>query len=73
MTLMFIFAAGVHATGPASKMLRDAAIFHDEQRIKHLIDKEVQAMRQDDFQALSRAIGDLSKATDPLPPNSASY
>jgi hypothetical protein len=67
LTFALLFAAtGAHAASSGITMLRDAAILHDEQRIRLLIDKEVQAEHRRDFNALDKAIGALSNATDPL-------
>ena len=62
---LVLFATTAHATGFGSRMLRDAETFHDEQRIKSLIDKEVLAEDRGDAKALNKAILSLSKATDP--------
>jgi hypothetical protein len=64
LTMAILFAT--NARGSGLTMLRDAAILHDAQRIRLLIDKEVQAEHRRDFHALDQAIGALSKATDPL-------
>jgi hypothetical protein len=63
--LVLLFATRAHATNAGMTMLRHAAILHDDQRIKSLIHKEVQAEQRHDFQALKQAISALGKATDP--------
>lgn len=64
--LVLLFAASAsHATNVGMMMLRHAAILHDDQRIKSLIHKEVQAEQRHDFQALKQAISALGKAADP--------
>jgi hypothetical protein len=63
---ILLTAVGAQATTSAKTMLRDAAISHDEHRIRLLIDKEVQAEHRRNFHALDKAIGALSRATDPL-------
>ena len=65
--LVFLLATGAHATSVGMTMLRDAAILHDDQRIRTLIHKEVRAEQRGDFQAVKQAIGALGKATDPPP------
>jgi len=67
LTITILFAAtSAHANSSAKTMLRDAAILHDEQRVRLLIDNEVQAEHRRDFHALDQAIGALSRASDPL-------
>jgi hypothetical protein len=61
-----LFATNAHALSSGLTMLEDAAILHDQQQIRTLIDKEVQAEHRRDFPALDKAISALSKATDPL-------
>jgi hypothetical protein len=66
--LVLLFATGAsHATSVGMTMLRDAAILHDDQRIKSLISKEVRAEQRHDFQALKQAVSALGEATDPPP------
>jgi hypothetical protein len=66
--LVLLFAtSAVRATNIGMTMLREAAILHDDQRIKSLIHEEVRAERRHDFRALKQAISALGKATDPLP------
>jgi len=62
---ILLFATGSHATG--LKLLRDAAIFHDEHRIVSLIHKEVRAEETGDFQSFKQALSALSKESNPLP------
>jgi hypothetical protein len=64
--LLFAISAS-HATTVGVMMLRDAAVLHDEQRVRSLIDKEVRAQQRGDLQAEKQAIRALGKATDPLP------
>jgi hypothetical protein len=73
LALVLLFVSSAHATSAGLMMLRDAAILHDDQRIRSLIDQEVRAGKRGDFQALNRAISALSKATDPLPRYSTSH
>jgi hypothetical protein len=63
--LLLLFTSSAHATTVGIMMLHDAAIFHDDQRIKSLIHKEVRAEQRHDFQALKQAISAIGKATDP--------
>jgi hypothetical protein len=66
--VVLLFAtSAAHATNIGMTMLRDAAILHDDQRIKSLIHKEVRAEQRHDFKALKQAISALGKATDPPP------
>jgi hypothetical protein len=60
--LVLLFTTSAHATNVGTMMLRDAAILHDDQRIRSLIHKEVRGEQRGDFQAVKQAI---SKATDP--------
>jgi hypothetical protein len=68
-----LLANAAHATGAAPLMLRDAALFHDEQRIRSLINKEVLAEQQGDSHAEDQAIIAISKATDPSTRDSTSH
>jgi hypothetical protein len=66
--LFLLFATrAAHATNIGMTMLREAAILHDDQRIKSLISKEVRAEQRHDFQALKQAVSALGEATDPPP------
>jgi hypothetical protein len=61
---VLLLAPSAHAAG--SKLLRDAAIFHDEHRIELLIHKEVRAEQSDDFQSFKQALDALSKESTSL-------
>jgi hypothetical protein len=66
--VVLLFAtSAAHATNIGMTMLREAAILHDDQRIKSLISKEVRAEQRHDFQALKQAVSALGEATDPPP------
>jgi len=63
--VIFLLTSSVHATNVGMIMLRDAALLHDDQRIRSLIHKQVQAEQRGDFQAVKQAIGAIGKETDP--------
>jgi hypothetical protein len=47
----------------ASKMLRDASIYHDEERIRSLLSREVEAEQSNDYTALKEVLRQLGAAT----------
>jgi hypothetical protein len=63
--IAILLANGAYAGGAVHMMLRDAALFHDEQHIRTLIGKEVQAEQKGDLEAEDQAIVAISKTTNP--------
>jgi hypothetical protein len=46
------------------KMLREASVYHDEERIRSLIAREVDAEKSRDYVTMKQVIGKLSSAPD---------
>jgi hypothetical protein len=55
----------VHAEVAVQKTLRDAAVYHDEERIHSLIAREAKAENSHDYIALKQVLKKLSNTADP--------
>jgi hypothetical protein len=62
---VLLASTSVHAEGVVQKALRDAAVYHDEERIHSLIAREAKAENSHDYIALKQVLKKLSNAADP--------
>lgn len=66
----FAFAALIFLTMPASQMLRDAAEFHDDHRVRALLEQEIKAIDTGDETATEKAIRNFDDFTGQPPASS---